>query len=216
MPTVGETDSGSWLKYVSLNRSDGACAMPRYLHKKFDCVWNVMAHGQKPDFVFRWNGRVHFNRRNGGRGRQFSRLMRSRGVRISGSNAGYTMFWGSVKGTGFPLHSPVSPSFPLPCFTVCHHISNGLYSKDQWWVFPSKKAFRVGSIAYQLRKISSPTISRPSRIVDQYGLNIIYSRVTIRTIFISKVHTFLCRGVWNSHLSIYLLILMTVWPCIVV
>ena len=31
----------------------------------------------------------------------------SRGVRISGSNAGYTMFRGSVKGTGYPLHSPV-------------------------------------------------------------------------------------------------------------
>jgi len=30
----------------------------------------------------------------------------SRGVRISGSNAGYTMFRGSVKGTGYPLHSP--------------------------------------------------------------------------------------------------------------
>jgi hypothetical protein len=27
----------------------------------------------------------------------------SRGVRISGSNAGYTMFRGSVKGTGYPL-----------------------------------------------------------------------------------------------------------------
>ena len=38
----------------------------------------------------------------------------SRGVRISGSNAGYTMFRGSVKGTGYPLHSPVSPSLPLP------------------------------------------------------------------------------------------------------
>ena len=51
----------------------------------------------------------------------------SPGVRISGSNAGYTMFRGSVKGTGYPLHSPVSPSLPLPCVTVCHHISTGLY-----------------------------------------------------------------------------------------
>jgi hypothetical protein len=31
----------------------------------------------------------------------------SRGVRISGSNAGYTMFLGSVKSTGYPLHLPV-------------------------------------------------------------------------------------------------------------
>ena len=36
----------------------------------------------------------------------------SRGVRISGSKAGYIMFRGSVKGTGYPLHSPVSPSLP--------------------------------------------------------------------------------------------------------
>jgi hypothetical protein len=52
----------------------------------------------------------------------------SRGVRISGSNAGYTMFLGSVKSTGHPLHSPVSPSLLLPCVTVCHHISTGLYN----------------------------------------------------------------------------------------
>jgi len=51
----------------------------------------------------------------------------SRGVRISGCNAGYTMFRCSVKGAGYPLHSPVSPSLPLPCVTVCHHISTGLY-----------------------------------------------------------------------------------------
>jgi len=51
----------------------------------------------------------------------------SRGMRISGSNSGYTVFRGSVKGTGYPLHSPVSPSLPLPCVTMCHHISTGFY-----------------------------------------------------------------------------------------
>jgi hypothetical protein len=54
----------------------------------------------------------------------------SRGVRIggsNGSNAGYTMLRGSVQSTGYPLHLPVSPSLPLPCVTVCHHISTGLY-----------------------------------------------------------------------------------------
>ena len=55
----------------------------------------------------------------------------SRGVRISGSNAGYTMFRGSVKSTGYPLHSPVSPSLPLPCVAVCHHISTGLYLQNE-------------------------------------------------------------------------------------
>jgi hypothetical protein len=36
-----------------------------------DCVWNVMARTQKPDFVFRRKGRVHLNRQ----GHQFSRLL---------------------------------------------------------------------------------------------------------------------------------------------
>jgi len=40
------------------------------------------------------------------------------------------MFRGSAKGTDYPLHSPVSPSLPLPCVTVCHHVSTGLYSCD--------------------------------------------------------------------------------------
>jgi len=51
----------------------------------------------------------------------------SRGVRISGSNAGYTVFRGSVKGTGYPLHSPVSPSLPHPCVTAYYYISTGAY-----------------------------------------------------------------------------------------
>ena len=41
------------------------------------------------------------------------------------------MFWGSVKGTGYPLHSPVSPSRPHPCVSVCHHISTGVY-RTSW------------------------------------------------------------------------------------
>ena len=51
----------------------------------------------------------------------------SRSLRISGSNAGYTIFRGSVKSTGYPLHSPVFPSLPLSFVTVCHHISTGHY-----------------------------------------------------------------------------------------
>ena len=88
-----------------------------------EASWNVTSHAQKPNFVFRRNGRVHLNRR----GASVQSTAVSRGVRISGSNAGYTMFRGSVKGTGYPLHSPVSPSLPLPCITVCHHISTGVY-----------------------------------------------------------------------------------------
>ena len=87
-----------------------------------DCVWNVMAHAQKPDSVFRRNGRVHLNRR----GRQFSRLLAAE-VCASAVVMLDTPCFEVVKGTGYPLHSPVSPSLPLPCVTVCHHISTGLY-----------------------------------------------------------------------------------------
>jgi hypothetical protein len=58
----------------------------------------------------------------------------SRGVRISGSNAGYTMFRCSVKSTGCQLHSPMSPSIPLLCVTVCHHISTGVYVPTATWL----------------------------------------------------------------------------------
>jgi hypothetical protein len=58
----------------------------------------------------------------------------SQSVRISGSNAGYTTCRGSVKGTGYPLHSPVSPSLPLPCVTMCHHISTGVYHNSDFAV----------------------------------------------------------------------------------
>ena len=85
-----------------------------------------MAHAQKPDFVFRRNGRVHLNR-------QGVSVQSTTGSRVmctsssNGSNAGYTMFRGSAKSTGYPLHLPASPSLPFPCVTVCHHISTGLY-----------------------------------------------------------------------------------------
>jgi hypothetical protein len=49
-----------------------AMLRPHYLSEdgKEDCVWNVMAHAQKTDFVFRRKGRAHLN----WRGRQFSRV----------------------------------------------------------------------------------------------------------------------------------------------
>jgi len=65
-----------------------------------DYVRNVMAHAQKPDFIFRRNGRFHLNRR----GRQFNRLLAAEVCVISDSIAGYTMSRGSVKGTVYPLH----------------------------------------------------------------------------------------------------------------
>ena len=82
-----------------------------------------MPHAPKPDFVFRRNGRVYLNRRRV----SVQSTTGSRVVRINVSNAGYTMFRGSVKSTGYSLNSPVSPSLPLQCVTVCHHVSFGPY-----------------------------------------------------------------------------------------
>ena len=82
-----------------------------------------MVHAQKPDLVFRRNGRVHLNRQ----GRQFSRLLAAEVCASAVLILGYTMFRGSVKGTGYPLLPPVHPSLPLPCITMCHHISTGVY-----------------------------------------------------------------------------------------
>ena len=82
-----------------------------------------MAHAQKPDFVFRRNGRVHLKRQ----GRQFS-LLPAAELCASAVVTLDTPSSELVKGTGYPLRSPVSPSLPPPCVAVCHYISTGLYS----------------------------------------------------------------------------------------
>ena len=68
-----------------------------------------MAHAQKPDF------RLSAKRTNPFKsaGASVQSTTGSRGMRISGSNAGYTKFRGSVKSTGYLLHSLDSPSLPL-------------------------------------------------------------------------------------------------------
>jgi hypothetical protein len=60
-----------WLGWEMLGYLKSSLSWANNQQVMVDCVWNVMAHAQKPDFVFRGNGRVHLNRR----GRQFSRLL---------------------------------------------------------------------------------------------------------------------------------------------
>jgi len=73
-------------------------------------------------------------------GRQFSRILEARGVRISGSNVGNTVFRGSVKGTGYPLHSPVSPFTSLP---VCHRVPSHFS-----WTVPTNAQFYILCILF--------------------------------------------------------------------
>ena len=80
------------------------------------CVRNVMAHAQKPDFVFRRNGRVHLSRQ----GRQLSLLA----AEVCASPVVM------LDTTCSEVVWRVLASFPftsLPCVSVCHHISTGPY-----------------------------------------------------------------------------------------
>jgi len=70
-------------------------------------------------------------------------------VRISGSNAGYTMLRGSVKSTGYPLHSAVSPSLLPPVrhcvpshFNSSLNIAKGMNSE----VWDKKRPIRLKTI----------------------------------------------------------------------
>ena len=52
----------------------------------------------------------------------------SRGVRISGQQLYRPCSDVQCKTTGYPLHSHLSPSLPLPCVTMCHQVLNALYN----------------------------------------------------------------------------------------
>ena len=96
---------------------------PDRIQPVVDCVSNVMAHAQKPHFVFRRNGLVHLNRR----GRQFSRLMAAEmwaSAVVMLDTPCSEVVW-RVLSTQTIRQFPLD--FPLPCVTVCHHVSTGMY-----------------------------------------------------------------------------------------
>jgi len=102
-----------------------------------DCVWNVMAHAQKPDFVFRRKGWGHLNRRDwGGRGGVSS--VDCWQPSCAHQPAGFVLlvracvlqscdaYWLPTPFASFPLR------FPGPCVTMCYRISTGLYRYLQY------------------------------------------------------------------------------------
>ena len=80
----------------------------RSQYRKVELVRNLMAHAQKPDFVFRLNGRVHFNRR----GSQFSWLLAAEAcgsalVMLDTSRSeGVWEYWLPIPFASFPFTSP--------------------------------------------------------------------------------------------------------------
>jgi hypothetical protein len=163
--------------------------------KNINCVWNVMAHAQKPDFLFRRNGRAHLNRQ----GPQFSRLLAAEvcasavvmldtpcfevvwrvlathstrqfalhfpcraspcaiTFQLDSSNDGCTIFRGSVKSTGYTLHSPFSPSILLPA-SPCAITFQLDSSNDGCTMFRGS----VKSTGYTLHSPFSPSIPLPA------------------------------------------------------
>ena len=89
-----------------------------------DCVWNMMAQAQKPDFVFRRNGRVHLNRR----WRQFSRLLAAEvcaSAVVMLDTPCSEVVW-KVLATHFILQVPLHfPSRALPCAITFQQDSRG-------------------------------------------------------------------------------------------
>jgi len=190
----GDAREGKWRGNWRMEWVASTFTLPRNMvHPALDCFWNVMAHAQKPDFVFRRNGRVHLNRR----GASVQSTTGNRGVHISGSNVGYTMFRGSVKGRGYPLHSPVSPSHPL----LRHHLP----SRFNW------------TLLLLMRTPRLPVVDWTDTPTDLNGLvrfterrNLVFARVPSHFkrglpapmhYFLSRrlkvsCNPFLCAGVW--------------------
>jgi len=96
-----------------------------------------MAHTQKPD-GFQRNGRVHF-KMVGGRSSRLLAAEVCTSVVVMVVILDTPCSEVQCKTTGNPLHSHVSPSFPLPCVTVRHQVSIELYQESAKKVDPVRK-----------------------------------------------------------------------------
>jgi hypothetical protein len=120
--------------------------------KEVGCFWNVMAHKQKPDFVFRRNGWVHLNWQR----HQFSRLLADEvcaSAVVMLDTPCFEVVW-RVLATHpihqFRLHSPSCVS---PCAITFQLNSkwNGLTHSLWPWVFGRKKIQEPGSIFHETK-----------------------------------------------------------------
>ena len=105
-----------------------------------DCVWNAMAHAQKPDFVFRRNGRVHLNLQ----GRQFSRQL---AAKVCASAVVMLDTPRSEVVWEYWLPSPIA-SFPFTSPPVRHHVPSRFN-----WTLP-----RFYTLAYERNDFRRKTL----------------------------------------------------------
>jgi hypothetical protein len=101
--------------------------------QEVDCVWNVMAHTQKPGFVFRLKGRVRLKRR----GRYFIRLLAAEvcaSAVVMLNTPCYEVVWKVLTTHSirqFPLHFPFRA---LPCAITFQLDSTTLYIQQLVYV----------------------------------------------------------------------------------
>ena len=100
----------------------------------------------------------------------------SRGVRVNDSNAGYTTFRGSVKSTGYPLHSPVSPFISLP---VCHRVP----SHFNWNLLLQSYLFTANCVGFcakvTLSRIFAENVSAGINYITFKGRITLYGQMPI-------------------------------------
>jgi len=148
-------------------------------------VWNVMAHAQKPDLVFQRNGLFHLNWRGGSwGGGQFTRLLVAEVCASAVVMLDTPCSEVECKTTGYPLHSHVSPSLPLPCVIVCHQVSTELYN----W----RRNKKCGDTESSFSIFCGPCIVilwYTGRFKMYSGITKIYYRKTVRHVFKKPVQT---------------------------
>ena len=121
------------------------------LRKDKSCILHLKCDGTRAETRFRLSAKRTNSFKSAAASVQLT--TGNRGVRISGSNDGCTKFRGSVKGTGYPLHWPVSPSLLLPCFTVCPQMSSGVYRN-------LKASVTTTTLCLMLMQVTVPLVSK--------------------------------------------------------
>jgi len=131
-----------------------------------EASWNVMAQAQRPDFVFRRNGRVHLNRPGGGR--QFSRILAAEvcpsAVVMLDTTCSEVAWW--VLATHcirqFPLHFPSCAS---PCANT-FQLESTHWSITGFFLFGPRGCFKskYGGPSGTLVKVQCS-----SKLVSDYG-----------------------------------------------
>jgi hypothetical protein len=116
-PHHGSNPEPSSLQEVAILTTLSQPSHDSVCYNEVDCVWNVMAHAQKPDFVFGRNGRVHLDRR--WESIQLTTVRRAAHISLHGLYCSCKpVFCSHVTLTGYPLNS----HFPFTSPPVHHRV----------------------------------------------------------------------------------------------